>query len=341
MKKKTGIVLIIILLLLVAMGCYIFTNSEKNHEPSDSLVIVSPHPIEFMIPLIQEFENETGIRTTVVSSGTTKAIESIANGEDVDILWGGSILSVGPYKDFFYPYVSDNRNNYKEKFQNVDEEFTCFSDVPSVIMVNEDIIGDIEIEGYEDLLNPELRGQIAFANPATSSSSFEHLVNMLYAMGEGNPESGWGYIEKLTDALDGKLLENSSDVYIGVANGKYKVGLTFEEAAITMLKKNKHVRIIYMKEGVVYTPDGIYINKNTKRLKEAEKFVDFMTSQNAQTYMAGELGRRSVRDDVEASANIISEENIYTIEVDKRKVVESKSLWTDRFTELYGEKKHE
>lgn len=73
MKKKTGIVLIIILLLLVATGCYIFTNSEKNHEPLDSLVIVSPHPIEFMIPLIQEFENETGITAIYVTHNQSEA----------------------------------------------------------------------------------------------------------------------------------------------------------------------------------------------------------------------------------------------------------------------------
>jgi iron(III) transport system substrate-binding protein len=40
------------------------------------------------------------------------------------------------------------------------------------------------------------------------------------------------------------------------------VGLTFEEAAITMLKGGKHVKVVYMNEGVVSTPDGIYINKN-------------------------------------------------------------------------------
>ena len=50
-------------------------------------------------------------------------------------------------------------------------------------MINTDLIGDIKITGYEDLLQPELKGKIAFADPTKSSSSYEHLVNMLYAMG--------------------------------------------------------------------------------------------------------------------------------------------------------------
>ncbi len=45
-----------------------------------------------------------------------------------------------------------------------------------------DLIGDISVEGYEDLLAPRLRGRIAYASPRNSSSSFEHLVNMLYAL---------------------------------------------------------------------------------------------------------------------------------------------------------------
>src|SRR5690625_6653663 len=46
-----------------------------------------------------------------------------------------------------------------------------------------DLIGDIEINGYKDLLNPELKGKIAAADPASSSSAFAQLTNMLLAMG--------------------------------------------------------------------------------------------------------------------------------------------------------------
>ena len=147
MKKKVGAILVIAALLLSGICFFVISKSNKDIETSQTLVVVSPHPKEFMIPLIQEFESETGIRTTIISSGTSNAIESIENGEDVDALWGGSILSVGPYKDYFYPYVSLNRAIYKEKYKKVDDEFTCFSDVPSILIVNEDIIGDTIIEG--------------------------------------------------------------------------------------------------------------------------------------------------------------------------------------------------
>lgn len=341
MKKRIRVALAAFVLLLVAVCFYIITKPKESIETGRSLVVVSPHPTEFMIPLVQEFERESGINVKIISQGTTEAIESITGDSNIDILWGGSVLSVGQYKDYFYPYVSLNRSVYKNEFKKVEDEFTCFSNVPSVLMVNEDIIGNIRVEGYEDLLNEELKGQIAFADPRKSSSSFEHLVNMLYAMGQGNPDDGWEYVERLIEMLDGNLLGSSSEVYKGVANGKYKVGLTFEEAAVTMLKSDKHVRIIYMKEGVVSTPDGIYINKNTGRIDEARRFVDFMTSRSAQVYMASELGRRSVRKDVEPSSLVIADEDMNRIYVKKERVINSKNLWTDRFTAMYKEAEHE
>ncbi|CTN24805.1 iron ABC transporter substrate-binding protein [Streptococcus pneumoniae] len=41
----------------------------------------------------------------------------------------------------------------------------------------------MNIEGYNDLLKPELKEKIATADPANSSSAFAQLTNMLQAQG--------------------------------------------------------------------------------------------------------------------------------------------------------------
>ncbi len=336
MSKKIRIILLAIIFFIILFIVYLYKNTDSTSENVDKLVVVSPHPTEFMIPLVQEFENETGIKVELISCGTSAAIQNVINDENIDVLWGGSFLAVGPYKDYFYAYETPNREAFMEQYQNVEDEITCFSNVPSVIMVNTDVIGDIKVEGYEDLLQEELKGQIAFADPSKSSSSFEHLVNMLYAMGDGDPNKGWDYVEKFVANLDGNLLDSSSDVYKGVANGTFKVGLTFEEAAFTMIKNDKHISIVYMSEGVVSTPDGIYISKTSSRIDNAKKFVDFLTSRDAQRFMASDLGRRSVRFDVETSNLVIPFEEIKSIEVDKYLVMTRKESWLDSFTTIYG-----
>ena len=111
-------------------------------------------------------------------------------------------------------------------------------------------------------------GKIAFADPAASSSSFEHLVNMLYAMGEGNPENGWEYVRQFCQQLDGKLLGGSSAVYKGVADGEYTVGLTFEQGSAQYVGAGAPVKTIYMEEGVIFRGDGAYIIKRLPKMRK-------------------------------------------------------------------------
>ena len=194
-----------------------------------------------------------------------------------------------PKADLFENYTSANEDHVQPAFKNTEGPLTRFTDIPSVIMVNTNLIGDIKVEGYEDLLNPALKGKIATADPSKSSSSYEHLVNMLYAMGQGDPDKGWDYVQKLCENLDGKLLSGSSAVYKGVADGEYAVGLTFEEGGAKYVADGAPVKLVYMKEGVISKPDGIYIIKNAKHMENAKKFIDFITSKEAQTLITQKL----------------------------------------------------
>ena len=339
MKRVRRILVTLALMIIIAAIAYgvISSRGVAKGGAENKVVVVSPHPIEFMKPLTSEFEAQTGISVEVIRCGTSEAVSRIQEGEKIDVLWGGSILSVGSYEDLFLPYTTENENSFYAEYRDAGKALTCFTDVPSILMVNTDLLGDITIDGYEDLLNPALAGKIAYASPEKSSSSFEHLTNMLYAMGEGDPEKGWDYVEKFAHHLSGRLLDSSQEVYQGVASGKFVVGLTFEEAAITMLKGGKHVKVVYMNEGVVSTPDGIYINKNAANADGAKAFVDFMTAYNTQFYIATDLGRRSVREDVESSSLVADKEDITILQVNKDKVISSRSDWISRFMSYMGE----
>ncbi len=342
MSKKIFLIVsgvIFIALLITAVGYVLINHDDRDvHKSGDNkLVVASPHPIEFMKPLINEFETETGIRAEVFQCGTSEAVERISAGEDIDILWGGSVLSVGGHSDLFDPYRTSYYDTFQDEFKNVPDGVTCFTDMPSILLVNTDLVGDIPIESYEDLLAPSLKGRIAYASPVKSSSSFEHLTNLLYAMGKGDPEEGWEFAEKFAKQLDGRLLDSSSLVYEGVASGKFVVGLTFEEAGITMMKKGRHVKIIYMKEGVVSTPDGIYINKNAVNPDQARIFIDFMTAYDTQKYISMDLGRRSVRSDIESSSLVMDKSEINLIEVDKNTVASKRDEWLRKFMSYAGE----
>ncbi|SKA97232.1 iron(III) transport system substrate-binding protein [Caloramator quimbayensis] len=313
------------------------TQPEQKNE-SKKVVIYCPHPVEFINPIVQEFEAKTGITAEVVTAGTGELLKRVEAEKDNplgDVFWGGSLSTVTPKKDLFENYTSANEDAVLDDCKNTEGMLTRFTMIPSVIMVNKNLIGNIKIEGYEDVLNPALKGKIAFADPSKSSSSFEHLVNMLYAMGNGNPDNGWDYVKKLTKNLDGKLLSGSSAVYKGVADGEYTVGLTFEEGAAKYVKDGAPVEVIYMKEGVIAKPDCVQIIKGAKNMENAKKFIDFVTSKDTQTMIANQLCRRSVRKDVPAANGLKQLSEMNLIKDDPQVVNPNKQAWLDKFKDIY------
>ena len=321
----------------LALGLGVVASSQAQ-QPSKKLVVYCPHPLVFIEPIVKKFEATTGIQTEVVAAGTgelLKRIEAESSNPLGDVMWGGSKSTLDPSKKFFEVYHSPEEAAFFDEVKIPDGKLTSFTQIPSVIMVNTKLIGNIKIEGYQDLLNPALKGKIAFADPSKSSSSFEHLINMLYAMGKGNPDKGWDYVTALAKNLDGKLLSGSSAVYKGVADGEYTVGLTFEEGAATYVKSKAPVKIVYMSEGVISKPDGSGIIKGAKNMENAKKFIDFISGKEAQSLIASQLNRRSVRTDVPPAEGLMAMEKINLISDNGEVVGNSKQLWLDKFKDIY------
>ena len=336
MKK---IILICSALFLSLFLFYSCSSSESGTQGGNSLVIYCPHPLEFINPLVDDFKAKNpGINVDIIAAGTGELLKRVESEKDNplgDILWGGTISMAKPKIDLFESYTSTNESNIAEIYKNTEGALTRCTAVPSILMVNTNLAGNIKIEGYEDLLNPALKGKIAFADPSASSSSFEHLVNMLYAIGKGDPEKGWDYVQKLCANLDGKLLSGSSAVYKGVADGEYTVGLTFEEGGANYVSAGSPVKLVYMKEGVIIKPDGIYIIKNSKNLENAKKFVDYATSYDAQKTITDKLNRRSVRSDLPPSTILQSVDTINVITDDEAVVDKNKQNWLNKFKDIF------
>ena len=319
------------------------TQAEDKGEAKEDggkLIIYSPLTESMIDSMLSMFEEDTGIDAECLAMGTGDALKRIqteADNPQADILWSGTIGTVKNQSEYFADYTCVNEDAFYDEYKNVEGNLTRFDTVPSVIMVNTELIGDIEINGYEDLLNPELKGKIAFADPAASSSSFEHLVNMLYAMGEGNPENGWEYVRQFCQQLDGKLLGGSSAVYKGVADGEYTVGLTFEQGSAQYVGAGAPVKTIYMEEGVIFRGDGAYIIKGCPNEKNAQIFLDWLTSQEVQEYMNNTQYRRTIRKDVPSGDVMVSMEDIHVIEDDETDTAEHKAEWLEQFKDIFTE----
>lgn len=332
MKKITHLLLAFTLLMVLA-AC----GSEEDNE--NKLVIYSPNSEDIINTIIPMFEQETGIEVELVSAGTgelLKRIETEAGNPNGDIMFGGSKAQMLGNGDLFEEYTSKNNDNMLEGHQNVGGFLTPYGADGSVILVNTDLIGDIEINGYEDLLNPELKGKIAAADPASSSSAFAQLTNMLLAMGgDYTSDEGWNYVEELVKNLDGKVASGSGNVHKGVADGEYTVGLTYEDPALSYVRDGAPVEVVYPEEGTVFLDAGVEIIKDAKHLDNAKAFADFITSEKAQNAFAQELTIRSLGKDVEIADYKKPLEEINIIEEDEEYVEEHRSEIVDTYKDVF------
>ncbi|KLI26756.1 ABC transporter substrate-binding protein [Brachyspira hyodysenteriae] len=337
----------IIIILIISIMLFSCSKNENTSETS-SLVIYSPSSRDFIDPLIEDFKSKNpNIEVEVIIAGTgelIKRIETEKNDPLCDVLMAANINLVKNNQDLFENYTTTNENEILDSYKNVEGTMTRFMISPSVLIVNTNLVGNINIEGYSDLTNEKLKGKIAFNDPSTSSSSFKHLVTILYTMGKDDINKGWEYIDKLCDNLDRKLLTGSSAVYKGVADNEYTVGLTFENAAANYAVSGSPVKLVYMKEGVIMEPAGIYIIKNAKNMENAKKFLDYMTSFDTQKKMNDELNARAVRKDLGASPILVDIKNINAITSNEELeyidnfVKENQEAWLEKFKNIITDK---
>jgi iron(III) transport system substrate-binding protein len=344
MPRKRFVLLLMASLLAVAFlaGCVYAVRTTAirgngNALRDNTLVIYSPHPVLLSKPLLVEFEKETGIHPEMVRAGTGELLARLDEEKDApacDVMWGGSVSSVSPKSYLFDDYVSANNEQMQPDFRNDGGPLTWFSDLPRVLIINTNLVSAQSVKGYADLLNPSLRGRIAAADPAKSDAAYEHLSNMLAAMGQGNEEQGWAYVASLCQQLDGKLMDNSRAVYQSVADGDMAVGLTFEEGAAKSIADGAPVAIVYMEEGVAASPDGIYLVKGAKHPENAKKLIDFLTGSKAQSMLVTQLHRRSVRSDMPAPRDIPPKDKIHMIPTNPY-AAQKREAWVAHFHQIY------
>lgn len=311
--------------------------AESQPHAGRTLIVYTTTRPEFYEPLLAGFQAETGIHLDFLRDGIgilMARLRAESANPVADVVLGGLLSSTTAQTDLFENFTSVNEPYVLENFRNTEGMMTRLHHSSSVLMVNTELIGDIPVRGYTDLLNPALRGKIAMTDPAASGSAFEHLINKLYAMGNGDPNAGWDYVEAFMENVAGVMLGSSSAVVRGVVEGEYLVALTFEEGPMPYIEAGAPVKMVYMEEGAIFNPGGVYIVKNTPNKDIAQLFVDYVTSYEPQRIMEQYLHRRSVRSDVVTDGLLIPMSQISIIYDDTAYVLANRDEWLDRFRDI-------
>ncbi|QEN08987.1 extracellular solute-binding protein [Oceanispirochaeta crateris] len=278
--------IIIILYFLVKLPGFLMDTESENQV----LKIHSPLNERIIIPIIKEFQESTGILTEYTSAGTLDLLHSLEDKGDkylMDLMWGGSKEYLTIYEDLFEPLYYESSTEYT----------LGYNLLPIVLIYNRKLVSEEEVSrSWSDILQPKWKGRLALADPEGSGSAYIALSFLLELGME--EEYNWDNAAKLYYNVEGKMLSKSSEVYNGVADGDFAIGITMEEAAINLIHQGKDIGIVYLNEGTPVINDSIALMKDARHKEEAKAFIEFVLSKKVQTFMVDRFYLRSVRNDV-------------------------------------------
>ncbi len=346
---KKAMALLLVLVLAFSLAACGGGSSEpadsgsETAERTDKLVLYTTQPdseLERTVPL---FEEKYGVKCEIITGGTGELLARIdAEGDNpyCDVFYGGGESSYTEYRHLFIDYVSPEDANLNEEFRNTTGYVSNYCVDCAVFLVNNSLRDElgIEINGYEDLLQPELKGKIAMPDPVESGSALFHVEVIHTDMGGLNVdnEDAWDYIAKLYEQMGG-FASGSSAAWRSIVDGEKVVALSYEEPCVVAQRDGADVTVIYPEEGTCLscTPCGI-IN-NCANLENAKLFVDFMLSQEVQQIFVSELDLRPVRDDVDYPDYFMPSTEIHSMHLDQTYLNEHKTEITDRCKDITAE----
>ena len=299
MKKK---ILALVLALVMALSLAACGNNSTpaasgsasgSEEPtlSGDLVLyctMTENDIQALLDCFNEVYPDINVEVVNGSAGElVTRLQGEASNPVGDLVWGGMGDSDGMKNaDVFEAWVSahdaENANGWTSPngLYSMDHLSTvCFC-------VNTELEAELglNIQSYEDLLDPKLEGKIIFSDPNSSSAAWNNVSNIMAVYGNDSEEA-WTYIEGLMKNL--VIAGSSSACFKSVQQGEYVVGLTYEDGAITLVKDGAtNIEVRYPSNGTSATVFGCGLVKNGPNPENAKAMIDFICSAEGQTALA-------------------------------------------------------
>ncbi|HFH9514693.1 TPA: extracellular solute-binding protein [Streptococcus pyogenes] len=338
LKGKWFIGLLCLVILALSGGALALKTLSSKQQMPKELVILSPNSQTILTSTIPAFEEKYGIKVRLIQGGTGQLIDQLRQKNkplNADIFFGGNYTQFESHKDLFESYVFPQVSTVISDYQLPSHRATPYTINGSVLIVNNELARGLHITSYEDLLQPALKGKIAFADPNSSSSAFSQLTNILLAKGGYTSSEAWEYVKRLLLSMNSIRATSSSDVYESVAEGKMIVGLTYEDPCINLQKSGANVSIVYPKEGTVFVPSSVAIIKHAPNMTEAKQFINFILSSDVQNAFGQSTSNRPIRRDAQTSHEMKPLDEIITLKEDYGYVTRHKKKILNTYNRLH------
>lgn len=188
---------------------------------------------------------------------------------------------------------------------------------------------DIKPTSWGDLAAPALKGQVAMPSPLYSGAALIHLATLT-----GDKTLGWDYYADLAEN-DARAKGGNGGTFKAVASGEKPYGVVVDFLAIRNKADGSPVDFVFPDEGVSYVTEPVAILETAKNVDAAQKFVDFVLSQQGQDLVL-DMGYIPARNDMGVPAGFPARDEIKLMAFDPAKALEAGDVNKAKFAELFG-----
>ncbi|MFQ3565490.1 MAG: thiamine ABC transporter substrate-binding protein [Aggregatilineales bacterium] len=324
-------------------------------QSGEELIVIGHDSFNFSASVLEAFEEETGIRVTVLRLGDTGTMVNQAvltrSNPLGDVLYGidNTFLSRALNADLFIPYESP-------LLEFVDPEFIIDPELRVTPVDYGDVCLNYDVAFFAernlplpstlaDLTDPMYAGLLVVQNPATSSPGLAFLLTTIAVFGENGEYTYLDFWRDLV-ANDVFIADDWTDAYYGRFSGSGGDGT---RPLVVSYASSPPAEVLFATEPLDAAPTGAIIAPNTcfrqiefvgilagtQRLEAAQQFVDFMLSREFQEDLPLQMfvfpvNREAELPEVFVEYALIPEQPI-TLEYDV--IDENRQRWLTEWTE--------
>ena len=303
---------------------------------SGQLVLYTSQPDKDMKGTIGEFNKKyPNVKVEVFRSGTTEVLNKLrtefsAGAPQPDLVLLADAVSMEALKKDgrLMPLKNADVAGIPAPFYDQEKYYIGTKVITSGLVVNTK--AKFKPTSWKDLVNPELKNQIAMPSPLYSGAAAISLGAWLADPALG----GWNYVEALK-ANGAIAVRGNGAVLQQVANGEKSVGILVDFMALNAKAKGSPVEFVIPKEGLTFVTEPVAMLKTAKNVPAAEAFVNFLLSPDGQQYSTT-LGYVPILKGVKTPDGYPPADQMRFMPLDTGKILEGIEPNKKRFGDIFG-----
>lgn len=320
-----------ILFCLFTIIIMFFAGCKNKETKQQEVIIYTSLDKVFSQPVLEAFEEETGIKVLAVydseATKTTGLVNRLIAEKDnarADVFWNSETgrTIVLKKNGVLAKYVSPSAADIPAQFKDINGYWTGFAARCRILIFNTDLLKEQDLpKSIFELTDPKWKNKVALAYPLFGTTA-THTVALFAHLDDEKVKE---YFESLK-ANGVKIVDGNASSRDRVADGTVAIGFTDTDDAYVAIKQGRPVDIIWPDKdgiGTLLIPNTVALIKNGRNSEAGKKFIDFLLSRKVEQMLAfSDAGQIPLRPDIKRPSHVPSLDKIKAMKVDYEKIAD-------------------